>query len=74
MKPRERGLLHETTWTKTDPVKAIRDLLPGGADHVFDFVGQKSVAEQGLAMLGVGGGLYLVGVATPDVESRGEHL
>jgi S-(hydroxymethyl)glutathione dehydrogenase/alcohol dehydrogenase len=54
--------------TKTDPVKAIRDLLPGGADHVFDFVGQKSVAEQGLAMLGVGGGLYLVGVATPDVE------
>ena len=54
--------------TKTDPVKAIRDLLTGGADHVFDFVGQKSVAEQGLAMLGVGGGLYLVGVATPDVE------
>jgi S-(hydroxymethyl)glutathione dehydrogenase/alcohol dehydrogenase len=54
--------------TKTDPVKTIRDLLPGGADHVFDFVGQKSVAEQGLAMLGVGGGLYLVGVATPDVE------
>jgi hypothetical protein len=25
------------------------------------------VAEQGLAMLAVGGGLYLVGVATPDV-------
>src|ERR1700732_942996 len=54
--------------TKTDPVKAIRDLLPGGADHVFDFVGQKSVAEQGLAMLGVGGGLYLVGVATHEVD------
>src|SRR6201982_1622053 len=51
--------------TKTDPVKAIRDLLPGGADHVFAFVGQKSVAEQGLAMLGVGGGLYLAGVAPP---------
>ena len=54
--------------TKTKPVEAVRDLLPGGADHVFDFVGQKSVAEQGLAMLGVGGGLYLVGVAKPDVE------
>jgi S-(hydroxymethyl)glutathione dehydrogenase/alcohol dehydrogenase len=26
------------------------------------------VAEQGLAMLGVGGGLYLVGVSKPDVE------
>jgi S-(hydroxymethyl)glutathione dehydrogenase / alcohol dehydrogenase len=54
--------------TKTKPVEAVRDLLPGGADHVFDFVGLKAVAEQGLAMLGVGGGLYLVGVAKPDVE------
>jgi S-(hydroxymethyl)glutathione dehydrogenase/alcohol dehydrogenase len=54
--------------TKTEPVEAVRDLLPEGADHVFDFVGLKSVAEQGLAMLGVGGGLYLVGVARPDVE------
>jgi S-(hydroxymethyl)glutathione dehydrogenase/alcohol dehydrogenase len=54
--------------TTTKPVEAVRDLLPEGADHVFDFVGLRSVAEQGLAMLGVGGGLYLVGVATPDVE------
>jgi S-(hydroxymethyl)glutathione dehydrogenase / alcohol dehydrogenase len=54
--------------TKTKPVEAVRDLLPGGADHVFDFVGQKAVTEQGLAMLGVGGGLYLVGVARPDRE------
>jgi S-(hydroxymethyl)glutathione dehydrogenase/alcohol dehydrogenase len=54
--------------TKTKPVEAVRDLVPEGADHVFDFVGLKSVAEQGLAMLGVGGGLYLVGVAKPDVE------
>jgi S-(hydroxymethyl)glutathione dehydrogenase/alcohol dehydrogenase len=34
----------------------------------FDFVGLKVVAEQGLAMLAAGGGLYLVGVSTPDVE------
>jgi S-(hydroxymethyl)glutathione dehydrogenase/alcohol dehydrogenase len=54
--------------SKTQPVEAVRGLLPEGADHVFDFVGLKSVAEQGLAMLGVGGGLYLVGVANPDVE------
>jgi S-(hydroxymethyl)glutathione dehydrogenase / alcohol dehydrogenase len=54
--------------TKTKPVEAVRDLLPDGADHVFDFVGLKVVAEQGMAMLGVGGGLYLVGVAKPDVE------
>ena len=54
--------------TKTKAVEAVHDLLPGGADHVFDFVGQKSVAEQGIAMLGVGGGLYLVGVSRPDVD------
>jgi S-(hydroxymethyl)glutathione dehydrogenase/alcohol dehydrogenase len=54
--------------TKSEPVEAVRNLLPEGADHVFDFVGLKSVAEQGLAMLGTGGGLYLVGVARPDVE------
>jgi S-(hydroxymethyl)glutathione dehydrogenase / alcohol dehydrogenase len=53
---------------KTNPVEAVRDLLPGGADHVFDFVGLKAVSESGLEMLGVGGGLYLVGVARPDVE------
>ena len=33
--------------TKTKPVEAVRDLLPDGADHVFDFVGLKLVAEQG---------------------------
>jgi S-(hydroxymethyl)glutathione dehydrogenase/alcohol dehydrogenase len=54
--------------TTTKPVEAVRDLLPGGADHVFDFVGLKAVAEQGLAMLGVGGGLYLVGVSKPEVS------
>ena len=54
--------------TKTNPIETARALLPEGADHVFDFVGLKLVAEQGLAMLGMGGGLYLVGVARPDVE------
>src|ERR1700726_22180 len=53
--------------TTSKAVEAVRDLLPGGADHVFDFVGLKSVAEQGLAMLGAGGGLYLVGVTKPEV-------
>jgi S-(hydroxymethyl)glutathione dehydrogenase/alcohol dehydrogenase len=51
----------------SDPVEALRTLLPSGADHVFDFVGLKAVAEEGLGMLAVGGGLYLVGVAQPDV-------
>ena len=53
--------------SKADPVEAVRALLPRGADHVFDFVGLKAVAEQGLAILGPGGGLYLVGVIKPEV-------
>src|SRR5579862_4248899 len=54
--------------TKTAPVDVVRDLLPGGVDHVFDFVGLRLVAEQGLAMLGTGGGLYLIGVSKPEVD------
>jgi S-(hydroxymethyl)glutathione dehydrogenase/alcohol dehydrogenase len=54
--------------TKSKPVETVRDLLPGGADHVFDFVGLKLVAEEAVAMLGLGGGLYLVGVSKPDVD------
>jgi S-(hydroxymethyl)glutathione dehydrogenase/alcohol dehydrogenase len=54
--------------TNSKPVEAVRGLLPRGVDHVFDFVGLKLVAEEGLAMLGVGGGLYLVGVSKPDVD------
>ena len=54
--------------TKAQPVEAVRLLLKGGANHVFDFVGSKAVAEQGLAMLDVGGGLYLVGVTKPEVN------
>jgi len=37
--------------TRSKPVEAVRDLLPGGADHVFDFVGLKLVVEEGLASL-----------------------
>lgn len=54
--------------TKTKPVEEVRSLLPRGADHVFDFVGLRTVAEQGLAMLGAGGGLYLVGVSKPEIN------
>jgi len=48
---------------ESDPVSAVLDLLPGGADHVFDFVGTDTVAAQGLSMLGVGGSFYVAGVS-----------
>jgi S-(hydroxymethyl)glutathione dehydrogenase / alcohol dehydrogenase len=53
---------------KDDAVAAVRAALPGGADHVFDFVGTSGVATQGYAMLGVGGGFYVIGVAGPTAS------
>lgn len=47
---------------EVDPVEAVRDLVPNGVDHVFDFVGSRPVTAQGLQMLGTGGGLYLIGI------------
>jgi S-(hydroxymethyl)glutathione dehydrogenase/alcohol dehydrogenase len=59
-----------------DPVEAVKELLPHGADHVFDFVGARPVTAQGLEMVGVGGGLYLIGAdsATPGVDIDGRSL
>ncbi len=51
---------------RVDPVEAVRSLLPGGADHVFDFVGARAVTAQGLEMVGMGGGLFLIGVDGDD--------
>ncbi|HEY0249082.1 MAG TPA: zinc-binding dehydrogenase [Gryllotalpicola sp.] len=59
------GATHVVNSRTSDPVAAVREITGGGADHVFDFVGLQAVAEQGLAMLGTGGGLYLIGVASP---------
>ena len=42
-----------------------REITGIGADHVFDFVGIPSVYEQALAMLAVGGALFLVGTTDP---------
>jgi S-(hydroxymethyl)glutathione dehydrogenase/alcohol dehydrogenase len=36
---RRFGATGVTDCSKTKPVEAVRDLLPGGADHVFDLVG-----------------------------------
>lgn len=52
--------------SQVDPVEAVRDLVPGGVDHVFDFVGARPVTAQGLQMLGGGGGLYLIGILGDD--------
>ena len=51
-----------------NPVEAVRELLPGGVDRVFDFVGLNEVTARALEMLTVGGALYLIGVSGPDSQ------
>ena len=64
-KSRRFGATHTVNSGATDPVAAVREITGIGADHVFDFVGIPSVYEQALAMLAVGGALFLVGTTDP---------
>ncbi|WP_433340811.1 zinc-binding dehydrogenase [Streptomyces sp. CA-253872] len=56
------GATHTVNSRTSDPVAAVKEITGGGADHVFDFVGARPVTRQGWEMLGLGGGLYLVGI------------
>lgn len=59
------GATHTVDSRAVDPVSVVQDITGGGADAVFDFVGIPAVTRQGLAMAGMGGGLYLIGVMDP---------
>ena len=64
-KAKEFGATHVVNSKEVDPVAAVQEITGNGADAVFDFVGTKTVAEQGLEMAAPGGGLYLIGVIDP---------
>lgn len=48
----------------TDPVAAVRELT-GGVTHAFEVVGLKPTTQQAVAMLEMGGTVYLIGVHRP---------
>lgn len=48
--------------TAGDPVAAVRQLVPAGADHVFEVAGIKATAEQAIKMARKGGTAYMVGM------------
>lgn len=62
----------------TDAVAAVLDLTGGGATHAFEVVGQRRTAMDAVAMLGIGGTAYLIGVhrpgATIDVTPFGDLM
>ncbi|MDR2256477.1 MAG: Zn-dependent alcohol dehydrogenase [Arthrobacter sp.] len=48
-----------------DTVAAVRELTRGGVSHAFEVIGLKATTEQAIAMLGVGGTAFLIGVHQP---------
>jgi S-(hydroxymethyl)glutathione dehydrogenase / alcohol dehydrogenase len=54
--------------TTEDAVTTVRELLPRGADHVFEAVGTASTAAQAVEMTGKAGTTYLVGMTKPTIK------
>lgn len=65
-KAKRFGATHTVNSTEVDPVEAVKEITRTGADAVIDFVGIPTVTAQGLEMLAVGGGLYLIGSLDPS--------
>lgn len=62
----------------TDAVAAVKDITGGGATHAFEVIGLRQTAMDAVAMLGIGGTAYLIGVhrpgATIDVTPFGDLM
>jgi NDMA-dependent alcohol dehydrogenase len=65
---RELGATHAVDASGVDPVAAVRDLTPGGAEHVFEAIGRPQTIELALRLTGRGGQAILVGMAPPDAR------
>ncbi len=57
-----------------DAVEALRELLPNGADYVFDAIGLTSTTEQAIQMLGLGGAAVVVGLPPTGARASFEPL
>jgi S-(hydroxymethyl)glutathione dehydrogenase/alcohol dehydrogenase len=57
-----------------DPVAAVRELLPDGADYVFDAIGKVATTEQAIRMLALGGAAVLVGLPPTGATASFEPL
>lgn len=58
----------------TDAVEALRELLPDGADYVFDAIGMTKTTEQAIQMLGLGGAAVVVGLPPTGTRASFEPL
>jgi S-(hydroxymethyl)glutathione dehydrogenase/alcohol dehydrogenase len=60
--------------TGSDPVELVRELLPDGADYVFDAIGMTRTTEQAIEMLGLGGAAVVVGLPPTGARASFEPL
>jgi len=63
---REVGATHTINAAQDDPIAAIRDLTGGGADYVFESVGNEQVLMQAYQATKRGGATITVGLPAPD--------
>jgi S-(hydroxymethyl)glutathione dehydrogenase / alcohol dehydrogenase len=68
------GATDQLDVSATDPVGALRELLPDGADYVFDAIGMTKTTEQAIQMLGLGGAAVIVGLPPTGARASFEPL
>ncbi|WP_024793982.1 Zn-dependent alcohol dehydrogenase [Tomitella biformata] len=62
------GATHFINAMAGDTVAAVREVIAGGAAHVFDCVGGEAITSQAMEMLDWGGQLIMLGVAGPETK------
>ncbi|MDQ3858611.1 MAG: Zn-dependent alcohol dehydrogenase [Actinomycetota bacterium] len=65
---RELGATDAVDASASDPVDAVRELVPGGVDHAFEALGRPATIETTLGLTGRGGQAVLIGMAPPDAR------
>ena len=68
------GATDQLDVSSVDPVGALRDLMPDGADYVFDSIGMTKTTEQAIQMLGLGGAAVIVGLPPTGARASFEPL
>jgi alcohol dehydrogenase len=66
MLARSVGATHTINAAQDDPVEAVRELTGGGADYVFESVGNEAVLIQAYQSTGRGGTTITIGLPHPD--------
>ncbi|HEX5418182.1 MAG TPA: Zn-dependent alcohol dehydrogenase [Chloroflexota bacterium] len=65
---RQFGATHVVNAQEGDPIEAVKEITRGGADYVFEVIGNPKTMSQGYQMTRRGGTLIIVGVARTGSE------